>query len=183
MKLKNRQLLRAWLLGLLLIGLSGPIAMACRIPVFRYALERWAPDPFEITVSHASDLNSEQQQALDKLRKVGLHQANVRLLPSKPSGDKQKSSAQTAGQDSNPASDARLMTVRLTKRGERTRHIWQAPLSLENVDILLNSPQRKQISQRLLNGESGRVGLDRERRQRTRRSRRRLAQDGAGKDG
>ncbi|MFM2004098.1 MAG: hypothetical protein RI963_3524, partial [Planctomycetota bacterium] len=32
--------------------LFGSVAMACNIPVFRYALERWRPDACEVIVFH-----------------------------------------------------------------------------------------------------------------------------------
>ena len=41
------------LLTLVVVGVLIPgSAHACNIPVFRYALERWKPDPFEVVVAH-----------------------------------------------------------------------------------------------------------------------------------
>ncbi len=37
---------------LLLLLLAAARASACVVPVFRYALERWTPDPFRITILH-----------------------------------------------------------------------------------------------------------------------------------
>jgi hypothetical protein len=46
--------------------LAGP-ASACNIPVFRYALERWRPDPYRVTVFHSGKLTEAQQRLVDRL--------------------------------------------------------------------------------------------------------------------
>src|SRR5688500_2171306 len=40
---------------LVFLGLPAPSA-ACSIPVFRYALERWKPSPYEVLVFHKGPL-------------------------------------------------------------------------------------------------------------------------------
>ena len=49
----------------LLVGivLSGCAIYACNVPVFRYALERWHPDPYRATLFHRGPL-TEAQRAL-----------------------------------------------------------------------------------------------------------------------
>jgi len=42
--------------------------MACNIPVFRYALERWQPDNCELIVFHHGELNQQQQESLTRLQ-------------------------------------------------------------------------------------------------------------------
>ena len=37
---------------------------ACQVPVFRYALERWRPDPYEVFVIHDGNLTNEQVKNL-----------------------------------------------------------------------------------------------------------------------
>ena len=46
-------------LFLLLVLSVGASAFACKVPVFRYALERWAADPFEVLVYHRGPLPAE----------------------------------------------------------------------------------------------------------------------------
>src|SRR5688500_8400475 len=57
-----------WLcLCLLLIGLS--IASACQVPVFRYALERWEPAGYRVTIIPGpGGLNDTEQKAVEILR-------------------------------------------------------------------------------------------------------------------
>lgn len=57
------------LLVLSLIGLSwcAPSSVGCDTPVFRYALERWRPDPFELVVVHRGQLSPEHQAIVKQL--------------------------------------------------------------------------------------------------------------------
>ncbi len=53
----------------LLVSVS-TVALACNVPVFRYALERWPADPYEIMVLHEGDLDPAEQEQLSTLRKA-----------------------------------------------------------------------------------------------------------------
>jgi hypothetical protein len=49
--------------GLLVAGVLGPqSADACRIPVFRYALERWDPSPYDVIVLTRGPLDAALQE-------------------------------------------------------------------------------------------------------------------------
>ena len=39
-------------------------AEACQVPVFRYALERWRPDPYQLVIVHDGNLTGEQKSNL-----------------------------------------------------------------------------------------------------------------------
>ena len=45
---------------------------ACSVPVFRYALERWPVDPYEVIVFHRGDLTAEQKAVVDSLSPDGM---------------------------------------------------------------------------------------------------------------
>src|SRR5262245_56551936 len=47
-------------------------ADACNVPVFRYALERWRPDPFVIYVVHQGPLSESDEQQVQQLRRASL---------------------------------------------------------------------------------------------------------------
>jgi hypothetical protein len=56
--------------AILVIGLSligGSIASACTVPVFRFALERWAADRYLVIVYYNGHLTAEQDSALSQL--------------------------------------------------------------------------------------------------------------------
>ena len=49
-------------LGLLVsLGMACGMAWACSVPVFRYALERWPADAYEVILFHRGPLTSEHQ--------------------------------------------------------------------------------------------------------------------------
>ena len=71
---------KVWLpvsLSLVMIAQS----LACSVPVFRYALERWPPDAYQATIFTAGDLNDEAMRTLSYLNaaKANLHVTVVDL--------------------------------------------------------------------------------------------------------
>src|SRR5437764_1129210 len=54
---------------------TGPLA-ACNVPVFRYALDRWRPQSFEVLVFHKGPLAAKEDAAADRL-----HAELKRLTP------------------------------------------------------------------------------------------------------
>ena len=59
---------------LISLALLTATASACSVPVFRYALEHWPADPFQITVFHRGTMNDAQRAMIpaDKLGVVFL---------------------------------------------------------------------------------------------------------------
>ena len=51
------------------VGLASP-AMACQIPVFRYALENWQPDPYVLIVAHRGELSPSNKSLVDDLQRT-----------------------------------------------------------------------------------------------------------------
>ena len=56
----------------LLLLLSLASALACSVPVFRYALEKWPADAYPATVFHRGPLTAEQQALARELSRDGL---------------------------------------------------------------------------------------------------------------
>lgn len=60
-------------------------ANACSVPVFRYALERWAADPFQVAVLHRGELTDDDAkafiQALEAASEAEPNYANVSVSP------------------------------------------------------------------------------------------------------
>ena len=75
---------RALFVGTLSMAIAAAdTASACAIPVFRYALERWAPGVFEVAVLHRGALGEADQQCVDRLRAALSDQAkpaNLRVI-------------------------------------------------------------------------------------------------------
>ena len=129
------------------------VALACQVPVFRYALERWPADAYEIVVLHEQPLTEANQASVQDLR------------------------------DSNPSANCEVKVINLAESKEkRFRAIWDArsvgdqpmfavlfpqnaqevpdylveasPLSADSARNLIDSPLRQTIAKRLIGGES-----------------------------
>ena len=56
-------------LAVIILCLASP-AVACQIPVFRYALENWQPDPYVLVVAHRGDLSPGDTILLSELQET-----------------------------------------------------------------------------------------------------------------
>ncbi|MCE9552818.1 MAG: hypothetical protein K8T91_05505 [Planctomycetes bacterium] len=130
--------------------------MACEIPVFRYALERWSPDPYQIMVVHRSPLTKEQQTLIRRIE-VAADQ------PAKPA-NLQVLTVDLAAKTDDPTLKllqakyetltAPLITVCQPHSQPDATPIWTAPLTAENIDRLVDSPARQELVRRLTTGHS-----------------------------
>ena len=128
------------LIILLILFISHP-THACDVPVYRYALERWVPDTYEIAIFHNGPLNAESQKILNAIPKT----ANVRhrwIDTTQPI---------PAGIQAIQPQQSNTIVLRNIQSGES---VWSAPFTAQSINQLLQSPARQAIIQRLLDGES-----------------------------
>jgi hypothetical protein len=104
---------------------------ACTIPVFRYALDRWETDRFQLVLPAITSQNAELTDLLRPLRANG--KANLDISTSK---------------------DSTLGQAELHDSKSPETILWSAPLDKAALGALLESPSRKQIAERILAGES-----------------------------
>lgn len=129
---------------LLALALVSP-GVACQVPVFRYALERWAPATYPVVIVPGSaGLSEAEEAALQQLQAAPLAKpqpANIEL--------------EVGAADAGNSGSASIQLSYPPKRNEAGPHpIWQAPLSPESVQVLLDSPARGELRARLLEGQS-----------------------------
>lgn len=128
------------------------IALCCSIPVFRYALEHWIPEPFIVHIFSSSPLDESQQALLKELEELGKN-ANIRLKVSEGQNAESNESRSMVQLYSNR--DSAWMAVETTKKvGGLTQVIWDAPFTKEKVKQLLVSPVRKRICDGLADKDS-----------------------------
>ena len=141
-----------WGFALLLV-LALDLASACNVPVFRYALERWPPDAYEITVFHREPLTTNQaalvealeKTAFDLLANITVERVNLAGRMSEPMQTLWK--AQT---------NAPLpwMVARYPGSLEASEPVWAGPLATETVRTLVDSPARRELVRRLTKGDA-----------------------------
>jgi hypothetical protein len=131
-------------------------ARACQIPVFRYALERWAAEPYEVVVFHQGPLGADEKQLVERLRDAE-KSSNVVVSDADLSGRLPDSLQQLWKKRAEAAGDGKApwIVVRRTEEGEDDPPpAWAGRLSAANVAALLDSPARREMTKRLLAGES-----------------------------
>jgi hypothetical protein len=131
------------LLGLAFLASCASVALCCSIPVFRYALEHWTPEPFIVHVISKSELSASESDLFNELN-LSSKNANVRiqLFDGKTgSTDHGKLIAQDYAN-----LDSAWMVVETAKRRDvKSRVIWDGPFTSESVKQLLDSPVRQQV--------------------------------------
>jgi len=137
-------LLKALAVLLIILTAANGVLKACTVPVFRYALERWSADAYQVEILHRGDLSVEEKTAAQML------EAYTR--------DSEKPinftvSYVNAANEPNGPEQTQLNVYYPFDRSKDVV-IWRAPVTKEAVGILVDSPVRKEISSRLLAGDS-----------------------------
>ncbi len=138
-----RQLpLKFLLSGLLIVTTT---IWACQVPVFRYALERWTPDTYELVIApRKGGLTGKEEAALEFLTE---HSKSLEIplnLKTRVLGE---------GENSTDAAIASLFYPG-HHQGIGAAPIWQGGLTMENARRIVDSPVRRELATRILKGES-----------------------------
>lgn len=117
---------------------------ACQVPVFRYALERWTPDRFDLVLVSYSELTPEQQAAREQLEAA---KARCNLQIHSEPGQHWQATFESVKGDDPPQ-------LLLYYPGNSTTPFWQGELTADNVARIIDSPLRQTIAEDLLAGIS-----------------------------
>jgi hypothetical protein len=118
----------------------------CNIPVFRYALERWPAAPFEVLAVHRGPLTEDQSAALNALRASGANVDIDRIDLAEPVPPRVLKILERVKAD--PPCLLALYPATETEA-------WRGPWTAEAARSLADSPVRRDLSRRLLEGQSG----------------------------
>jgi len=126
--------------------------LACSVPVFRYALEHWPADPFQLTLFHRGPLSPDQQEALTNAQPTDGERANILLRPvdldANPSADLQRLF------DQQEDAQTPWMVARFPSSSGVSEPVLSFPFTPESLASALDSPARQSIAERLAEGES-----------------------------
>lgn len=140
------------------LTLASVVAEACQVPVFRYALERWRPDPYQLVIVHEGNLTGEKKLDLVHLEEslvgpngpmVNLHFDTIDLDKEK----EQRARWQRIHQENNSSVTMHLFYPFQGFEGEHDP-IWSGAFTKKNMDAILNSPIRKELVKRIMAGNS-----------------------------
>lgn len=145
-----RRLTLALLLAALVLAPTP--ARACNIPVFRYALDRWPSDPYRLTVFHRGPLAGEHRHALKALEEHADADNPPVVLELV---DLAKNANGTEGVPA-PKAGAELphLVVQYPAATRINVPIWSGTLKPDVSAALLDSPARRELARRILNGDS-----------------------------
>ena len=149
MLMRRRLRLIALWFGLELAALAS--ARACDVPVFRFALERWSPDPYQLTVipRRGATLSPDETAVLEILGKAGeSEESPANLIVAKPAKGESKVESETA------TAQVALRYPRKIWGAPELPPFWSGELNRENAHAILESPLRRELAKRLLSGES-----------------------------
>lgn len=125
--------LSLWAALVVAAGMFGgtPGAWACSVPVFRYALDRWPGEIYELRVDRTVAAKPEIAPLLDKLRTNAVANLTVQV-----SASVQEVAAKLVFPDP-PGGEA-----------------WAGLLTAASLETLLDSPIRREIARRIAHGDS-----------------------------
>ncbi|QDU97999.1 hypothetical protein [Lignipirellula cremea] len=133
-------------------------ADGCDTPVYRYAMYRWQPAPYEVYFFHEGELTEEQQAVADFLGSAAEQEqepANVVYLPVDTAGDEDLASA-------NIPADVRDLWQKTTVKttpgylivSPRGGKLFVGSLTLAEARSLVDSPVRRKIAAALAEGNA-----------------------------
>ena len=139
-------------IGIALYTVLALSAVACDVPVFRYALERWEPAAYQVELLHSTPLSPAEEELWQRLTRDASAPRVVNLEVRTPGSGGAADAALSArtAVDASPPWVALYYPLSVPLRA----HVWAGPLTEENCTALLDSPVRQGIAKELLGGAS-----------------------------
>jgi len=144
-------------------------ASACSVPVFRYALERWLPDPCQLFIlrddpapdtdgpetadAKANESERQRKEATALLSRVeSARFANILLTLADP---RKKGSAEARELwEAQGSPELPHLFLKFSRRMPDKRAFFSAPMSDSILRDAIDSPKRREIARRILDGDS-----------------------------
>ncbi len=141
-----------WIRSLWLVAASttvaGHIAVACDTPVFRYSMQSWPPDAYEMVVVHSGGVEAER--LLEGLNSYVDKGANLVVRQCAPA-----ETANRFGVALNVGASLPWLLVRYPVRQDRRVMLWSGAGGEVPLATWFDSPRRREIARLLLEGSAG----------------------------
>jgi len=129
--------------------------LACNVPVFRYALERWHAENYEVFIFHRGPLSAEDKLIINSLKessnsKIPYSNYNVHIFDLSTKLEEYVRDIW----DLLDSPELPCMAVFYLNSFLYGENIWYGRLTAKDVKKLIKSPVRTEIARRILNGES-----------------------------
>jgi hypothetical protein len=134
---------------------TASLALACSTPVFRYAIERWEADPYQLMVFTNGELTEAQQQVVSEFKiyeRYGFRQPPLLVEQHDISALSNTASAVWADVSSNRAAPCVALLYPEAMHTDAT--VWNDDLTTNTLNRIVMSPARLETARRLLAGDS-----------------------------
>lgn len=143
-------------------------ACACSTPVFRYALERWAADPLPVVVFHKGPLGAAETKAVEFLKAAGAEgKANLALEMADLNGQIHPQLKALWEAQADKTLPRMVLTYAVRRQMQAAWQagtpvaqtdapptVWTGPVTLEAAKTVVDSPARRQVASRILEGQT-----------------------------
>lgn len=159
--------------AMLLVTWVTTAALPCNIPVFRYALERWPSDDYQLVVYHKGPLPQQAEKDLKKIESsiaaskaqnaageskfcnLAVVRLDVNGLASNsPEPRMQELLKHWKSELSQQSLEKPFAELRTAPISGRTLVVWSGELSAWDSTVMLSSPVRGQLCQNLMRGDA-----------------------------
>jgi hypothetical protein len=155
--LRVRYLLLVFI-GVMVIWAVRPLvedARSCSVPVFRYALERWNPDPYKAIFIYRDKISEKDRALLDQLNQAIFDPEYPLNLRMREVDVATFSKERLEGLLKGPVpEELPAFAIWYPDQMGKTRPLWTIRLTPSVLQDLIISPKRKQMAESLINGES-----------------------------
>lgn len=140
------------------VCVSASIGVACNIPVFRFALERWKSDASELIVFYEQALSPSDEMLISQLEQAsmsrgGLANLNVLRVDVNQTADQELRDLWIATSQKTNLNYPAAVVRSLNGKGQAINH-WHGSLQELRASSLLSSPARSELLRRLQEGDS-----------------------------
>ncbi len=147
---RNRPLVGMFVLACVLA--TAPAVFACKLPMFRYALERWSADRYRLVAIIDGAPSEQVREATSELERLAGSQANVDVETVDLAQLSEQQLWQVEGLESE--ADVPLLQVFYPPRAGRSRLCWSGELTAGAVRLWRDSELRRAIVADLTSGVS-----------------------------
>lgn len=138
--------------GFALLVVSATITQACKVPVFRYALERWPADNYGIVAVVNGERDQATAKAIAALQSLAKSDANITTEIIDLAKLTEAELWQVEGLENTDQTP--LLQVFYPERDGQRRICWTGELTPDNVNAWIDSPLRSQIVTEIQSGVS-----------------------------
>lgn len=143
-------------LAIFAIAFASPITSACNVPVFRYALERWPVDAYEVYIFHKGPLDEAALKTVESLE-LKLDKYEFQSQPyfiETVDVDSEMPAHIKAHHDAAKPKQYPWLYVQYPKSQPKDSPVYSGEFKKEQLERLLDSPIRQEIANQILKGES-----------------------------